>query len=63
MEQISGNVNQPLDAIDEKLNDDVMLEKIVKQAVAEAVDKAQRLGFLPVPPKSDSTQHEPSSNE
>ena len=63
MEQDSNDLNQQHDPIAEKMRDTVTLEKIVKQAVAEAVDKAQRLGFLPVPPKSDSIQHEPSSNE
>jgi hypothetical protein len=35
------------DPIAEKMRDTATLQKIVKQAVSEAVDKAQRLGFLP----------------
>lgn len=44
--------NQQPDPIAEKMQDIVTLEKYVKQAVFEAVDKARRLGFLPIPPQS-----------
>ena len=52
MEQNPNNINSPLDPIEEKLKDTAALEKVMKQAVFEAVDKAQRLGFLPTSPKS-----------
>lgn len=38
--------NQQPDPIAEKMRDTVTLEKIFKQAVFEAVDKARRLGFF-----------------
>jgi hypothetical protein len=46
MEQNSINLNPAHDPIAEKMRDTAALEKVVKQAVAEAVEKAQRLGFL-----------------
>ncbi|NMM36782.1 MAG: hypothetical protein HHJ09_04600 [Glaciimonas sp.] len=51
------NQNQQSDPIVEKLRDTATLEKFVKQAVFEAVDKAQRLGFLPIPPQSETEKH------
>ena len=35
------------DPIAEKLRDTAALEKVMQQAVIEAVDKARKLGFLP----------------
>ncbi len=52
MEQNSNDLNKQFDPIAEKMRDKATLEKYVKQAVFEAVDKAQRLGFLPKPPAS-----------
>ena len=37
------------DPITTKLRDSAMLARLVNQAVAEAVDKARRLGFLDQP--------------
>ena len=47
MEQNSNNLTPSRDSITEKLRDTAELNKVVKQAVVEAVEKAQRLGFLP----------------
>lgn len=52
MEQNSIDLTQHPDPIAEKMQDTATLEKYVKQAVFEAVDKARRLGFLPTPPQS-----------
>ncbi|MBC3931305.1 hypothetical protein [Undibacterium curvum] len=41
------DIKQPPDLIAAKLRDSAMMNKLVKQAVCEAVEKAQRLGFLP----------------
>ncbi len=49
MEENTNDLNQQFDPIAEKMRDTATLEKFVKQAVFEAVDKAQRLGFLRVP--------------
>ncbi|GAC1380055.1 MAG: hypothetical protein NVSMB40_19640 [Aquirhabdus sp.] len=51
MEKDSSNLNAQRDLIAEKFRDTEALTKVVKQAVSEAVDKAQRLGFLPPPSK------------
>lgn len=59
MEQDSIDLNQQPDLIAEKLRDTATLEKYVKQAVFEAVDKAQRLGFLPIPPQSGAEKRTP----
>lgn len=59
MEQDSIDLKQQRDPIDEKLQDTAALEKIFKQAVFEAVDKAQRLGFLPTPPQSTAASRTP----
>lgn len=47
MEENSDNLKPERDLIAEKMRDSAALKKVVKQAVTEAVDKAQRLGFLP----------------
>ncbi|MGV8891434.1 MAG: hypothetical protein ACOH2K_00495 [Burkholderiaceae bacterium] len=49
MEQYSIDLKQQPDPIDEKLRDTATLEKFMKKAVFEAVDKAHKLGFLPIP--------------
>lgn len=54
MEQDSIDLNQQPDPIAEKMRDTATLEKIFKQAVFEAVDKARRLGFLPPAPHTPS---------
>lgn len=54
MEQDSIDLNQQPDPIAEKMRDTAALEKIFKQAVFEAVDKARRLGFLPPAPQTPS---------
>lgn len=59
MEQDSIDLNQQHDPIAEKMRDTATLEKYVKQAVFEAVDKAQRLGFLPIPPQSGTEKRTP----
>jgi DNA-binding protein YbaB len=43
MEHDSIDLNDP---ITKKLDDNAALERLVRQAVAEAVDKARKLGFL-----------------
>ena len=48
MEQNTKNINPSTSTISEKLRDTAQLKKIVKQAVVEAVEKAQRLGHLPL---------------
>lgn len=57
MEQDSIDLKQQPDPIAEKLRDTATLEKFVKQAVFEAVDKAQRLGFLPMPPQAKAASY------
>ena len=52
MEQNTGDLTKAHDPIAEKLLDTEALNKVVQQAVKEAVDKAQRLGFLPMPTSS-----------
>ncbi|MFZ6722821.1 hypothetical protein [Undibacterium sp. Ji49W] len=47
MEQNNVDLTQEHDPIAEKLRDTHALTKVVQQAVRDAVDKAQRLGFLP----------------
>ena len=47
MEQNTDNVVPASDSISEKLRNTAELNKVVKQAVMEAVDKARKLGFLP----------------
>ena len=59
MEQDSIDLNQQTDPIAEKMKDTATLEKYVKQAVFEAVDKAQRLGFLPIPRPSGTQKRSP----
>lgn len=59
MEQDSVDLKQQPDPIAEKMQDTATLEKYVKQAVFEAVDKAQRLGFLPTPPQSTAATRTP----
>jgi hypothetical protein len=49
MEQNSNNLNRSSDTIAEKLRDTVELNKVVKQAVVEAVERARKLGFLKTP--------------
>ena len=49
MEQNTSDLTKGHDPIAEKLLDREALNKVVQQAVKEAVDKAQRLGFLPLP--------------
>ena len=56
MEQDSIKLDQQPDPIDQKLADTAAMERIFKQAVAEAVDKAQRLGFLPLPSPAESDE-------
>lgn len=46
MEHNTVDLSDPITA---KLRDSAMLARLVKQAVAEAVDKARRLGFLDQP--------------
>ncbi|NMM27956.1 MAG: hypothetical protein HHJ12_11895 [Glaciimonas sp.] len=53
------DINQQPNPIAEKLRDTATLEKFVKQAVFEAVDRAQRLGFLPIPPQSETEKRSP----
>ncbi|MFZ6759029.1 hypothetical protein ACO0K9_17620 [Undibacterium sp. Ji50W] len=55
MEQHQQDLSDPIAA---KLRDTATMEKIMQRAVKEAVDKAQRLGFLPTPP-SPTTKSEP----
>lgn len=59
MEQVPIDLKQQRDPIDEKLQDTAALEKVFKQAVFEAVDKTQRLGFLPTPPQSTAASRTP----
>ena len=59
MEQDSVDLKQQPDPIAEKLRDTATLEKFMKQAVFEAVDKAQRLGFLPMPPQVKAASRTP----
>jgi uncharacterized protein (DUF433 family) len=40
------NADNPTDPIATKLNDHVTLDRLVRQAVTEAVGKARKLGFL-----------------
>ena len=49
MEQNSNNLTSSTDTISEKLRDTAELNKVVKQAVVEAVEKARKLGFLKMP--------------
>ena len=49
MEQNSNNLASSRDTITEKLRDTVELNKVVKQAIVEAVEKARKLGFLKTP--------------
>lgn len=49
MEQHQQDLSDPIAS---KLRDTAAMEKIMQQAVKEAVDKAQRLGFLPAPPSA-----------
>lgn len=63
MEQDVINLKQQRDLIDEKLQDTAALERIFKQAVFEAVDKAQKLGFLPIPPQSKDVSPTPPDVE
>lgn len=43
MEHNTVDLNDP---ISKKLDDNPMLERLVRQAVSDAVDKARKLGFL-----------------
>lgn len=52
MEQDSNNLEQQDDPIADKMRDTTTLEKFARQAVAEAVDRAQRLGYLPPEPQA-----------
>ena len=46
MEQNTDHLIPEPDTISEKLRDTEALNRVVKQAVTEAVDKARKLGFL-----------------
>ena len=46
MEQNTKDLSIERDLISEKLRDTIELNKVVTQAVVEAVDKARKLGFL-----------------
>ena len=46
MEQHQQAVNDPIAA---KLRDTAAMEKVMQQAVLEAVEKARKLGFLKIP--------------
>lgn len=50
VEQNSNNLASSPDNITEKLRDTATLRKVVKQAVVDAVEKAQKLGNLNPPP-------------
>lgn len=45
MEQNTVDLSDPITA---KFDDKEAMQRVVQQAVAEAVEKAQRMGFLPV---------------
>lgn len=47
------------DPIAKKLDDNATLERLVRQAVADAVDKARKLGFL----KKQDTPEKPSDDD
>ena len=49
MEQNTENVSPTHDTISEKLRDTAALNKVVKQAIVEAVEKARKLGYLQTP--------------
>lgn len=58
MEQNTENVSSTHDTISEKLRDTTALNKVVKQAVVEAVEKARKLGFLQTPSaQEDMTEY------
>lgn len=40
------NTSDLTDPIEKKLNDNATLERLVREAVSDAVDKARKLGFL-----------------
>lgn len=46
MEQNTVDLTDPITA---KFDDKEAMQRLVQQAVAEAVEKAQRMGFLPLP--------------
>lgn len=56
MEQDSNNLNSSPDTITEKLRDTAELQKVVKQAVVEAVEKARKLGFLKTPSVQEESE-------
>ena len=63
MEQNSNNLASSRDTITEKLRDTVELNKVVKQAVVEAVEKARKLGFLKTPSvQEDSAEYKSDSS-
>lgn len=49
------DTNNEIDPIAAKLRDTAALEKMVRQAVAEAVEKARKLGFLQSPTVQEET--------
>ncbi|MDO8178405.1 MAG: hypothetical protein Q7T62_09195 [Undibacterium sp.] len=58
MEQNSNNLTSSPGTISEKLRDTAELNKVVKQAVVEAVEKARKLGFLKTPSvQEDAAEH------
>ncbi len=50
------NINSPIDPITAKFDDNEAMQKLVQQAVNEAVEKARKLGFL----KTAVVQEEPA---
>lgn len=57
MEQNSNNLASSPDTITEKLRDTAALKKVVKQAVVEAVEKAQKLGYLNPPSIQEESEN------
>lgn len=51
----NGDTNNVIDPISAKLRDTAALEKVVRQAVTEAVEKARKLGFLQSPTVQEET--------
>ena len=57
MEQHQKSIDDP---IAPKLRDTAALEKVMQQAVAEAVEKARKLGFLKTPSvQEDAVEYKP----
>lgn len=49
------NINDPTDPITTKFDDNDAMQKMVQQAVTEAVEKARKLGFLKTPSVQEDT--------